>query len=572
MRLKKILRRAGNLLNPQAEIKPKLESKVIIRSPTMRAEPVISEEAAGPSAPLLEKVALPQGFEAPTTERKDFLAKLRLVKDTYPLITSTWRGKKQLMAKTDIRYNTILNQLVYSVVEPVITAEQKEIIRKTIDLLHEKLEIDFSKLTARREVYSYVDDKVDEVWEYLGVEFSDEEQLKLKYYIYKDVIGLGKIEPLMRDSQIEDITCDGTNLPVYIFHRNALYGEMPTNVWFETKDELDSFVMKLAQKTGKTVSVAEPLLDAALQDGSRIQITYGTDIARKGSNFSIRKFFKVPLTVVDLMNFETADPLTLAYLWLAIEEQQSILVSGTTAVGKTTFLNSIAQFIHPTMKIVSIEDTSELNLLHTNWTPQVARTGFGPKKYGEITMFDLLKAALRQRPDYIIVGEVRGREASVMFQAMATGHPSLSTIHADSVNSVMDRLTTRPIDLPVSLLDNLDMIIFLEKAKRQGRLVRKIGKIVEIESYDREKQKLKTNDVFTWIPATDKFVARESAILQKIATKLGWSEKEVQDEVMRRAHVLNWMKQKGIHAFKDVAQIINLYYVDPARLAGIMRR
>ncbi len=570
MRISKVLRRAGKMLEEKGAARSLAESRGRVEVPE-EVQQKGQLTAADVKERPLGRIALPKPFDRPTKAREDALASLRTVHDVYPLITTEWKNKKYAMAQAEVRFNPILNQLVYSAIEPSITKEQKEIISKTIGLLHDRLELDFSKLSAKKEIFDYIDDQVDGIWEHMRVKLSNEDALKLKYFIYKEVLGLGKIEPLMRDTQIEDITCDGINLPIFIFHRNSMYGELPTNIWFETKDELDSFVMKLAQKTGKTVSVAEPLLDSALPDGSRVQITYGTDIARKGSNFSIRKFFKVPLTVIDLVNYGTADPLILAYLWLAIEEQQSILVAGTTAVGKTTFLNSIAQFVRPTLKIVSIEDTSELNISHTNWTPQVARSGFGPKKYGEISMFDLLKAALRQRPDYIIVGEVRGREASVLFQAMATGHASLSTMHADTISAVIDRLTTRPIDLPVSLLENLDAIVFLDKATRQGRLVRKVGQIVEIEGYDRDKQALKTNEAFLWIPAKDEFIAKNSFILQKIATKHGWTDAEVRDEILRRAQVLMWLQKKKLHAFRDVAQIINLYYTDPQRLAKIMQ-
>jgi flagellar protein FlaI len=302
-----------------------------------------------------------------------------------------------------------------------------------------------------------------------------------------------------------------------------------------------------------------------------LQTTFATDIARKGSNFSIRKFFKMPLTVVDLIKYGTANPLLLAYLWLIIDEQQSLLIAGTTAVGKTTFLNSVAEFIKPTLKIVSIEDTAELQLTNVNWVPQVARTGYGPKKYGEVTEFDLLKAALRQRPDYLIVGEVRGREASVMFQAMATGHPALSTLHADSLNAVIDRLTTRPIDLPVSLLENLDAIVFLEKVKKEGRLMRKVGQILEIEGYDASSGKLKTNVAFSWNPVKDVFEAHDSVILAQIAARTGQTQAQLNDELLRRANLLRWMSEKGVTKFKDVANIINLYYTDPAQLAAQMR-
>jgi flagellar protein FlaI len=361
-------------------------------------------------------------------------------------------------------------------------------------------------------------------------------------------------------------------LPVFIFHRNPLYGELITNVAFETKQELDSFVMKLAQKGSRTISVATPLLDATLPDGSRLQATFGTDIARKGSNFSIRKFFKLPLTVIDLIKYGTANPLLLAYLWLMIDEQQSLLIAGTTAVGKTTFLNCIAQFIKPGQKIVSIEDTAELQLTNVNWVPQVARTGYGPKQYGEVTMFDLLKAALRQRPDYLIVGEVRGREASVMFQAMATGHSALSTLHADSLDAVIDRLTTRPIDLPSSLLENLDAIIFLEKVKKDNRLVRKVAQILEIEGYDRSADKLKTNIAFSWDAATDTFESRDSAVLAKISARTGQEPGKIKDELLRRANLLHWMAEKNITKFRDVANMINIYYTNPAHLAELMRK
>jgi len=277
-----------------------------------------------------------------------------------------------------------------------------------------------------------------------------------------------------------------------------------------------------------------------------VQVTYGTDIARKGSNFTIRKFFRIPLTPIDLINFGTVDSLTLAYLWLAIEKEKSILISGTTATGKTTFLNVVAMFIDPNLKIVSIEDTAELRLIHTNWMPQVTRTGVGPGGYGEVDMDMLLKSALRQRPDYLIVGEVRGREANVLFHAQATGHPGLSTLHADTVDAIIDRLTTRPIDLPMSLLENLDVIVFLEKVKKEGKFVRRIGEVIEIEGYDHKNKKLNTHVVFKWDPINDTFIPRDSFILRKLAERYGWSEQEVQDEILRRASILDWMKSKNI--------------------------
>lgn len=516
-------------------------------------------------------MALPKVYASAIEAKTDILAKLRTIAESYPLVTTLFRGMRYVVATANIRFNPVTNQLVYLVEEPVIGDSVKAIIGQTLKLLQDKLDIEPSKLKARKEVYHYVDEKINEIWDYLGATLTEDEELKAKYYILRETIGYGRLEPLMRDPNIEDISCDGVGQPIFVFHRNPIYGEIITNVSFSTKEELDSFVMKLAQKAGRTISIATPLLDATLPDGSRLQATFGTDIARKGSNFSIRKFFKLPLTVVDLIKYGTADPILMAYLWLMIDEQQSLLISGTTAVGKTTFLNSVAEFIKPTLKIVSIEDTAELQLTNVNWVPQVARTGYGPKKYGEVTMFDLLKAALRQRPDYLIVGEVRGREASVMFQAMATGHPALSTLHADSLSSVMDRLTTRPIDLPVSLLENLDAIVFLDKAKRNGRLIRRVGQILEIEGYNVNSGKLKTNVAFSWDPVKDVFEAHDSAILARIAARTGQTQEQLKAELLRRANLLRWMSEKGIIKFKDVANIITLYYTDPAQLAAQMR-
>lgn len=515
-------------------------------------------------------IALPKEY-ATVEAKTDILEKVRTVSESYPLVTTLFKGVKYVVATATIRFNPVTNQLMYIVEEPAISDRVKETIKQTLKLLQERLDIEPSKLKARKEVYGYVDEKINEIWDYLGVALTEDEELKAKYYILRNTIGYGYLEPLMRDPNIEDISCDGVGQPVFIFHRNPSYGELITNISFSTKEELDSFVMKLAQKGGRTISVATPLLDATLPDGSRLQVTFGTDIARKGSNFSIRKFFKSPLTVIDLIRYETANPLLLAYLWLIIEEQQSLLITGTTAVGKTTFLNSIAQFVRPGLKIVSIEDTAELQLANVNWIPQVARTGYGPKKYGEVTMFDLLKAALRQRPDYLVVGEVRGREASVMFQAMATGHPALSTLHADSLDAVMDRLTTRPIDLPVSLLENLDAIIFLEKTNKDGRLIRRVAQVLEIEGYDRVAGRLKTNIAFSWDPITDAFETHDSALLAKIAAKRGQTPEKLKDELLRRANLLNWMSKKGVSKFRDVANMINLYYTNPAQLAALMR-
>lgn len=541
--------------------KPKEEKK----------EPVQVVEEKVPEKKIdVKRLPLPKEPLTIINLKKDTLAEIRKIRDQYPIHSIRTSGTPIHLSFATIQYNPKINQLTYFVTEPQLNKRLDKVAKKTITELHDRLEIDFHELSEKNQVYKHIDDKINEIWNILGIKLSPTDALKVKYYVMRDAIGLNIIEPLMRDLNIEDISCDGVGLPLYIFHRNPLYNEMATNITFGNKDDLDSFAMKLAQKCGRTISVAAPLMDGSLPDGSRVQITYGTDIARRGSNFTIRKFFRVPLTPADLINTKTLDPLILAYLWLAIEKEKSILIAGTTATGKTTMLNALSLFIEPNLKIVSIEDTAELQLPHINWMPQVTRSGFGSTGYGEVSMYDLLKSSLRQRPDYLIVGEVRGKEANVLFHAMSTGHAGLSTIHADNVGAVIDRLTTRPINLPESLLENLDIIIFLNKLKRGERFVRRVNEIIEIEGYNADTKSLKTNKVFEWKVADDNFTSNDSHILHTIAEHSGFGMGELHEELLRRVKVFEWLQKKKIYKFNDVANIIHMYYVNPTQLSKMM--
>ncbi len=519
---------------------------------------------------VILRFGFPVNSKEPALAQNLMLEKIRKTKDSYPIVMANYLGKKIPVAKANIYYDTAIHSLRYDLVEPMITAEEADKIGKTLQILQDRLDVNLNTLKNREGIYHYLDQKVNEIWKVMHFNPTDIQSIKMKYFIFRNTIGFDKIDALMQDPNIEDISCDGIGLPIYIFHRNPSYGEIPTNISFNSKDALDKFVMKLAQKCNRTISVAAPLMDGTLEDGSRVQITYGTDIARRGSNFTIRKFFKIPLTPIDLINFNTIDPMMLAYLWLAIENQYSILIAGGTATGKTTLLNALSLFIEPNLKIVSIEDTAELRLPHINWMPQVARAGFGPNKYGEISLYDLLRAALRQRPDYLIVGEVRGKEASVLFQAMSTGHPGLSTLHADSVHAIIDRLTNRPINLPAAVLQNLDLFVFISRVKKNNKITRRVSKIIEVESYDPKTESLITNEVFSWKSANDEFVSKRSSLLKKISEKYGWTQKQISDELLRRMHILTWMLNSEIYHFDDVSKVIKMYYTNPQGLYKLM--
>jgi len=517
------------------------------------------------------KVKLPQDHISHKSAEENILEELRNVNENYPLITANINNQTVILASAHIYFDDENQTLKYNVIEPKLNEYMHEIINRTIEELHENLDLEFENLKNKDEIQKYLHKKIEDIWNKMNLQPSPENSMILKYYTVRQVSGLEIIDAIMQDPNIEDISCDGIGMPIFIFHRNPVYGEMSTNISFNSKQDLDSFCMRLAQKAKRSISVANPLMDGSLEDGSRVQITYGTDISRRGSNFTIRKFFKNPLSPIDLMKFETVDAITLAYLWYAIEMEKSILVAGSTASGKTTFLNSISLFIRPNDKIVSIEDTSELQIPRANWIPQVTRTGFGPEKYGEIDMHNLLKSSLRQRPDYLIVGEVRGVEAEVLFQAMATGHPGLSTIHADNVAAVIDRLSTPPIQLPLSVLQNLDIIVFLEKMKKEGKFFRKLKKVVEVEGFDAKNKELKINDAIVYDPKTNQLTKNESFILSTIAESNAKNHEHVLDEIMRRSNILKWMYEKEITRFEEVNKIITTYYANPESVLNMIK-
>ena len=310
-------------------------------------------------------------------------------------------------------------ELIYTVEEPNLSESEKEILRLLMLALEEMINISFAKIDKITQIIKYLEKNVQSILVELGTKVSKETYLKLMYCIFRNSVGLNRIEPLLNDYYIEDIECNGLNFPLYVVHRK--YENIRTNVAFKEMQELTDFVEKLAQKCGRYVSYAKPLLDGTLPDGSRVNATYSEDVTTRGPTFTIRKFTKDPWTPIHMINFGTGTSKVFAYLWLLIEHKFNIMVIGETASGKTTFLNGILSFIPPDSRVVSIEDTRELNLAHDNWMPTVTRSGFGipnlaGKEYGEITLFDLLRESFRQAPDYVIVGEIRGQEAFVLFQ------------------------------------------------------------------------------------------------------------------------------------------------------------
>ena len=455
----------------------------------------------------------------------------------------------------------------YKIIEPTLLEEEEKMLKQIKNILMEEIDVNLKEIDTREKASEYLKQKIQEVIQNYRLKIPKEAIDKLMYFIVRDFIYYGKIDPLMKDRMVEDISADGVNIPVYIWHRE--YESLPTNIIFEEENELNSFIVRLAYLSGKNISIAAPLLDASLPDGSRIQLTYGNEITRRGSTFTIRRFRVDPLTISDLISFNTLSSEIAAYFWYAIENRASVLVAGGVASGKTTMLNCLSMFIKPELKIVSVEDTAELNLPHENWIPSVVRTRFGyeEKGSGNITLFDLLKAAVRQRPDFIIVGEVRGAEAYTLFQAMATGHLGMSTIHAESVDSAVHRLESEPMNIPRSLLAMIDVVTIQARTEIDGKPARRTSAVTEVIDLDPRTKELLTNDVYSWNSRNDAFrYLGRSHILEKNMEKMGKSEEEVHKELQRRRTVLEWMVRKNIRQYTEVANVIREYYTNPDRI------
>jgi len=465
-----------------------------------------------------------------------------------------------------ITYNSKKSEYVYEVIEPPLTPKEKELLNLIMDTFEKALEYELDKMGIK-DKREYLKGAVNSFIKSRGIKVDSSTKNKIDYYILRNFVDYDHIDALMSDNFIEDISCDGTAVPLFVFHQK--YESIKTSTLFEEAKDLDSFVVQLGQRCGKQVSVSSPILDGTSGEGHRVQATYGKEVTTRGSSFTIRRFKEKPFTPVDLIKFNTASPDMVAYMWLAVEIGKSMLIVGGTASGKTATLNAAALFIRPGAKIVTMEDTRELNLPHENWIPGVTRTGQGErdaegKAEGEIDMYELVRGALRQRPNYIIVGEVRGKETSTMFQAMATGHTTYSTMHADSVKSMINRLENPPINTPRILLTALNFVIIQKHVRVKDSIVRRITEIVELVAYEADTNEIVTNTVYAWDPRSDSFMYRgHSFILDGMMEVKNMTHDEMDAEFRRRVDIINYMVEKDITDFIEISNLIVAYYKAP---------
>lgn len=467
-------------------------------------------------------------------------------------------------ASAHIYWNPKLNELIYEIEEPVLTEKEKAALNDVERAMLELINVNVAVEKSLETTLQYLDKTARLLIDELNIEVPSGSYNKLFYYLFRDFIGLNEIDPILRDYFIEDIECNGVNTPLFIIHR--VYRNLRTNISFNDADKLASFIEKLAQRTGRYVSYAQPLLDGTLPDGSRVNATYTKDVSSRGPTFTIRKFTKVPWTPTQLIAMNTLSPEMLAYFWILLEHKSNMIISGETASGKTTLLNALAFFIPPEARVVSIEDTREINLPRENWLPSVARTSIGIGKIGEVDMFEILKSSFRQNPDYLIVGEVRGKEAYVLFQGMASGHASLSTIHSESVDTLIRRLQTPPINLSPTLVNSLDCVAIISHTRVKNLDARKVRSIVEIVNVNRDGTAL-VNTPFKWDPEKDIFYfKKQSKVFEKISTRTGIPNEKLQKELIDRAKLLYELYKRKIFGFDEVGGIINEYYKNPAEV------
>ncbi|KAB3547285.1 MAG: type II/IV secretion system ATPase subunit [ANME-2 cluster archaeon] len=412
--------------------------------------------------------------------------------------------------------------------------------------------------------------KALELLGYYSIELSPRSTHKILHFLNRNYVGYGKLDAILKDPHIEDISCDGVGIPIFLYH--TVYKNIETNLTF-SEDYLNSFVIQLVQRGGKHISIGSPMVNATLPDGSRLQATLGKEITTRGSSFTIRRFKEDPFTPVDMLNFGTCSSEMLAYFWLAIENNKSMILAGGTASGKTSALNAISMFIPPIAKVVSIEDTRELTLHHENWIAGVTREStIAHEGVSEISMFELLKAALRQRPEYILVGEVRGEEALTLFQAMSTGHTTYSTMHAADIETLLNRLQGEPINVPHAMLQALNIVSIQMQTYIGNERVRRTKTLLEITGLDQRTGGVRINDLYTWDPAKDTFVySGNSYVLDQIREERGWTKGQLRDALAERKDILEYMVEKKITNYKEISQIVQRYALDPDAVLSEVR-
>lgn len=385
--------------------------------------------------------------------------------------------------------------------------------------------------------------------------------------LFQDLVGYGEIDPLIRDDNLEEIMVIGIDKPVFVYHRE--YGMMKTNILFKDAGEVMNLIDSIARQINRRIDQESPILDGRLPDGSRVNATI-PPISADGPSMTIRKFKRDPLTIIDLINSKTISVELAAFFWLCFDglgvKSANAIISGGTSSGKTTTLNALSSFINPKERIITIEDTLELQIPHEHVIRMETRPP-NVENRGELTMNDLVKNSLRQRPDRIIVGEVRGSEAITLFTALNTGHSGFGTLHSNDARETITRLTNAPMSVPNIMISAIDFIIMQNRIYRSdGVSFRRISEVVEVSGI--EEGVIQLNKIFEWDPQSDtiKNVGITSKTLTEIANVSGNSLNSLYDEIKNREIVLQHMVDQNIRSIRDVSTVLEMYYLDSQKV------
>lgn len=461
-------------------------------------------------------------------------------------------------------------RVIYNVIEPTLNEEEEKLYDKVVDrlvslsykqsvpdevtdigpILLDLLDEIITTESAVKNFFNFTESKI---------RVTEEQYEKIKYYLIRNRVGYSKLQPLFYDPYLEDIHCTGVGT---IKTQHKRFDMVYTNIEFRDDEELDSYILDVTERVERPVSDAHPVVDSMMPDGSRANFLYSREISKEGSSFTLRKFTDTPISITQIVDWGTMSPDLAGYIWLALENGMNLFVCGETASGKTTTLNAISAFIPPDDKVYTVENTPEVTMPHDVWQHLVTRES---GKDSDVDYEELLIAALRSRPDYIIVGEIRGVEGSIAFQAMQTGHPVMSTFHAGDVTTMIQRITGNPINVPITFIDNLNLVLIQQAVNRKGEKLRRVLSLTELERYYEPDDAMVTREVVTWDPATDVHNFRgmyNSYILeQKIAKMLGYADtRKIYDVMKKRSHIIERMIEEEIFNYYEVWETLQKFY------------
>jgi flagellar protein FlaI len=514
-------------------------------------------------APAVEMSAEQQDLEL--AQRFRFLKNVQVrFPFTGTAIPPSWKVIERYPVNSPFAYAVIaqspLQAQRYFLDEVPLTKTEAAIYSYLLDALEAELTVPREQVNPRQ----YFADQARKILLKYSIRVPAASWSKIIYFAERDLVGFGVLDGMMRDPNIEDLSIDSLGKPIFIYHKG--HESLETNVILSDEEQLDNTVTRLSHMAGKHVSTAFPIVQGTLPGRHRLVATFRREVSPQGSSATIRKFREDPMTIVDMLNVGLLDHHMAAYAWYMMQNRATAIVVGATGAGKTTLLNAVLTLTRLTTKLVTIEEVQEINIPHLNWTSLVSRESYAAteEKSGEVGLFDLVKAAMRMRPDILVVGEVRGEEAYVLFQAISTGHGGLCTLHADDAASALQRLVSEPMNVPKAFMPFLDLTFVVRRISvpTPGGGFKAVRRIVSIDEIITDQE---LNKVFRWDPRSDTFKASydKSPKLEKISRDTGMPMEEILKEIDRRALILRWVQQKGIRNFKELSPILELYISRP---------